>query len=148
MRIAPDGKVGIGTTEPKEKLHVSGSYLRVDGAGNEQAYIGGDGIGGDVQVGSLNPNVTGVSLYNPGVKARMNLAANDIDMTGRLFHGGLEALHIVGIQQLFTDDDSSEPWRYGDLCGHQTGSYVDAGARAWNPFLHAWGNSVIRIYLG
>ena len=63
--LAGAGAVGIGTTTPTEKLHVAGNFIKVDGAANEQAYIGGDGFGGDVQVGSLNPNVAGVAMFNP-----------------------------------------------------------------------------------
>jgi len=33
MRITQDGKVGIGTTSPSGKLHVSGGVLRVEGSG-------------------------------------------------------------------------------------------------------------------
>src|SRR6185295_11748244 len=60
-----DGNVGVGTQFPVEKLHVAGQFLRVDGAGSEQAYIGGDGSSpGDVQIGSFNGNVTEVHLWN------------------------------------------------------------------------------------
>jgi hypothetical protein len=73
------GNVGIGTQSPQQKLHVAGSYIRVDGAGNEQAYIGGDGVANDVQVGSMINGVQNVALYNPASNSRMNLYCQNID---------------------------------------------------------------------
>jgi hypothetical protein len=46
--IKQGGDVGIGTFEPKQKLHVNGSFLLVQGAGNEQAYLGGDASSTDL----------------------------------------------------------------------------------------------------
>jgi len=74
--------VGIGTTTPAEKLHVAGRYLRVDGLGNEQAYIGGDGAGGDVQIGSTNAAVTSVALWNTASSTRMNLYVGAVYVMG------------------------------------------------------------------
>lgn len=88
--------VGIGTAAPTEKLHVAGSYIRVNGAGNEQAYIGGDGFGGDVQVGSQNAAITSVALWNTATSARMDLY--------------LGALHVMG------GSDLAEPF---DIAGHK-----------------------------
>jgi hypothetical protein len=48
-------------------------YLQVSGAGNEGAYIGGDGVGGEVHLGSLNPATTVVALYNQSAGQYMHL---------------------------------------------------------------------------
>jgi hypothetical protein len=78
------GSVGIGTVEPSEKLHVAGRFIRVDGTGNEQAYIGGDGIGNNVQVGSLNSGVNDVVLWNHAAGSRMNLWSSNVDVVGTI----------------------------------------------------------------
>src|SRR5262249_11879835 len=78
MVINDAGNVGVGTTAPAQKLHVIGNYIRVDGAGNEQVYIGGDGWGNDVQLGSFNPSVTNVGLWNAATNTRMDLYARNI----------------------------------------------------------------------
>jgi hypothetical protein len=69
------GNVGIGRTDPQQKLHVAGEFMRVDGVGNEQAYIGGDGVENDVQFGSLNPGITDVVFYNPASGTGMDVFA-------------------------------------------------------------------------
>jgi hypothetical protein len=56
--------VGIGTTNPSQKLHVAGDYIRVDGADGEDAYIGGDGAGNDVQIGSFDPTSYGCKCWS------------------------------------------------------------------------------------
>ncbi|MCI0692015.1 tail fiber domain-containing protein [candidate division KSB1 bacterium] len=77
MRIKGNSNVGIGTTSPQQKLHVAGSFIRVDGSGNEQAYIGGDGAGSDVQIGSLNASISNVAMYNATTNAYMTLFAKE-----------------------------------------------------------------------
>ena len=57
-------------------FRVAGPFLQVGGAASEEAYIGGDGAGGDVQMGSFNPAVANVALYNAGNNTYMNLVAN------------------------------------------------------------------------
>lgn len=75
-------RVGIGTSNPAEKLHVNGNFIRVEGAGGEQAYMGGDGFGGDVQIGSFNPGVTAVALWNAPNADYMHLYVKAITITG------------------------------------------------------------------
>jgi hypothetical protein len=84
LRLDNNGNVGIGTPtpEPAAKLHVAGSFLRVDGAANEQAYIGGDGIGNDVNLGSSNPSVTDVVLWNRATSKYMNLVTGALTIKG------------------------------------------------------------------
>lgn len=45
-------------------LRVIGPAMEVNGAGGERCYLGGDGAGNDVQVGSLNPTVVNVAMWN------------------------------------------------------------------------------------
>src|SRR5262249_62398997 len=54
----------------------------VDGSGGEQAYMGGDGFGGDVQVGSLNPNVSNVAFYNAANNTYMHIYCKACTITG------------------------------------------------------------------
>jgi hypothetical protein len=67
------GNVGIGTASPGVKLDVNGAYLRVTGAGNEQAYIGGDGTGGDIEIGSRNAGVMTAGFWNSAAFSHMNV---------------------------------------------------------------------------
>jgi hypothetical protein len=88
MVINDAGNVGIGTTAPAQKLHVNGAYIRVDGAGGEQCYIGGDGFGGDIQLGSFNSSINRVALWNATTNTRMDLFARNITFTGILSGAG------------------------------------------------------------
>jgi hypothetical protein len=57
------GSVGVGTLNPSEKLHVAGAFLRVDGAANEQAVLGGEGVQG-VTVGTRNAGTSFADMRN------------------------------------------------------------------------------------
>ena len=85
------GNVGVRTANPQQALHVAGAYLRVDGAGSEQAFLGGDGFGGDVELGSFNAAVGGVALWNGGLSDYMHLYAK-----GANFNGPVGILATVG----------------------------------------------------
>jgi hypothetical protein len=66
-------------------MTLDNNFLTVRGGGNEQGYIGGDGFGGEVHVGSLNPAITRVALYN--------IPANDymhLDMKSCTIYGGAD----------------------------------------------------------
>jgi len=56
--------------------------LTVSGAGGEQAYLGGDGFGGDVQIGSLNPAIMSVACYNAANNSYMHLSCSSLTIEG------------------------------------------------------------------
>lgn len=82
LDIAANGNVGVGTTAPAEKMHVWGDFLRVEGGGSERAYIGGDGAGGDVQVGSMNAGITNVAMYNTATNTYMSVYLKNVHVMG------------------------------------------------------------------
>ncbi len=82
MSIGNNGFVGIGTDTPQQQLDVNGEFLVVDGYGGEQAYLGGDGYGGDVQLGSLNPGIRNVALYNATSGQYMDLYVHTCTIIG------------------------------------------------------------------
>ncbi len=82
QQVAPDQRIAaVGYAMVAGSIAngtVSGGSLRVEGLGNEAAYLGGDGIGGDVEVGSFNPAIADVVLYNSANGRPMNLLADGI----------------------------------------------------------------------
>jgi len=64
------------------EARVTGQYLRVNGAGNEQAYIGGDGAGSDVQIGSTRTGIRNIALWNTADARRMDLYVRQIYIMG------------------------------------------------------------------
>ena len=57
-------------------------FLMVNGAGGELAYLGGDGAGSDVQLGSLNPSVQNVAMYNAASGTYMHLYVKALSIVG------------------------------------------------------------------
>jgi len=55
------------------ELLVSVNDIEAKGAGNEQPYFGGDGIGSDVEFGSLNSSVVNAVMWNRPNGDRLNL---------------------------------------------------------------------------
>jgi hypothetical protein len=88
MSITSNGDVGIGTSSPTRKLEVNGNYILIDGSaaddgnGPIDAYIGGNGSGSDVQVGSMNSLITGVGFWNTAAGAWMHIACSSITING------------------------------------------------------------------
>ncbi len=82
-RFATDGsRTPLLRVEQNGDARWSGSYLTVIGAGNEQAYLGGDGSGGDVQIGSMNPGISAVALWNVAGGRYMDLYVRSLRITG------------------------------------------------------------------
>jgi hypothetical protein len=88
MSIANNGFVGINTYTPSQRLEVNGNYVLIDGGpavngnGAIQAYIGGNGSGSDVQVGSMNSLITSVGFWNTAAGAWMHIACSSITING------------------------------------------------------------------
>jgi hypothetical protein len=88
MTILQDGYVGVGTASPSQALEVNGNFVLVDGAsagngnGPIDAYIGGNGSGSDVQVGSLNSLISNVAFYNWGNSSYMHIYCSSITIEG------------------------------------------------------------------
>jgi hypothetical protein len=88
MSIAANGFVGINTTSPSQRLEVAGNYVLIDGHnadngnGPIDAYIGGNGSGSDVQIGSMNSLITAVGFWNTAAGAWMHIACSSITING------------------------------------------------------------------
>jgi hypothetical protein len=88
MSIANGGFVGINTTSPSQRLEVNGNYVLIDGGsaadgnGPIDAYIGGNGSGSDVQIGSMNSLITSIGFWNTAAGAWMHIACSSITING------------------------------------------------------------------
>jgi hypothetical protein len=60
-------------------VHGGSAY---NGNGPIDAYIGGDGSGSDVQIGSLNGNIANIGFWNRGNNTYMNIYCASITITG------------------------------------------------------------------
>jgi hypothetical protein len=70
-------------------MRLNDHFLTVTGAGNEQAYIGGDGLGNDVQLGSRNPAISDVYLWNTA-NGLMDLHARNTTVCTLTITGGCD----------------------------------------------------------
>jgi hypothetical protein len=77
MYISQHGNVTVDNL-----LTVGGEYLEVDGLTPVDCYLGDDGSGNDVQIGSLKSGVTAVSCYNEADSAYMHLYCSSITIEG------------------------------------------------------------------
>ena len=127
LTVTAAGKVGIGTTDPQQQLHVAGGYILVDGLGNEQAYIGGDGAGADVQVGSFNSAVTNFAIWNAATSTRMNLFAKDIFAFGNVGIGTTQPTSSLTVDG--TVESKSGGFKFPD--GTTQTTAATAGTDAW-----------------
>jgi hypothetical protein len=88
LKVAQGGNVGINTDNPQQPLEVNGNYLLVDGGGAGDgdgpidAYIGGNGGGSDVQIGSMNSSITAVGFWNTAANAYMHIYCSSITIEG------------------------------------------------------------------
>jgi len=111
---------------------VDATFITVSGRGNEQAYIGGDGRAccghnvPDVQLGSLNPEVRWISLYNAPGWFGMSLSAQD-----GLFWGYLD---VRGVKRFIQDhpNDPTQQIAYVSLEGPEAGTYIRGTAELVN----------------
>jgi hypothetical protein len=71
-----------GDVDVAKMLTVSGEYLEVAGLTPVDCYLGDDGSGNDVQIGSLKSGVTAVSCYNEADQAYMHLYVSSITIKG------------------------------------------------------------------
>lgn len=135
--VRASGGVGINNSNPQEPLHVSGDYIRVDGFGDERAYIGGDGFGGDVQVGSLNAGIGTVVLYNAASGQGMNLSARDVNYSG--------SQNQLNVADNFFATVRAADFNFGHSSrrGEPGRALVDLGSELHLNFNSDWANTII-----
>jgi trimeric autotransporter adhesin len=144
MSIDPNGKVGINTTSPSQRLEVNGNYVLIDGAGAGDgagpidAYIGGDGSGSDVQIGSMNSGITAVGFWNYAANAWMHISCSSITIHGgadlaepfQMPHDGKE---IPQGAVVVIDDKNPGQLRMSDQSYDSRVAGVVSGANGINP---------------
>ncbi len=80
--------VGINATSPSQALEVNGYYALIDGGGAYngdgaiEAYIGGNGGGSDVQIGSMNSKILNIGFWNTAANAYMHIFCSSITING------------------------------------------------------------------
>jgi len=70
-----------------DRMGLNASGLTVNSAGGPQAYLGGDGVGGDVQLGSATAGNEAVALWNSATGQYMDLFSRSGNFTGNLGFG-------------------------------------------------------------
>ena len=79
VRIGPEGTGQnlrvCGSLFVAANATVNGRFLTVTGAGNELAYIGGDGVSADMNIGSFNATIPSIGFWNFGSNSAMELIA-------------------------------------------------------------------------
>ena len=92
MRVAPDGKVAIGTTAPTEELHLhtaSGtSYMRISDATSGLSDGLRMGMNGSGSAYIINDYASGLNLGSNGTTHMSITSAGDVDMDEDLFVAG------------------------------------------------------------
>jgi hypothetical protein len=87
LKLTTSGQLGVNTS-PSQALEVNGNFALIDGAnaangnGPIDAYIGGNGSGSDVQIGSLNKLISNVAFYNWGNSTYMHIYCSSISIEG------------------------------------------------------------------
>lgn len=76
------GNCSVNNNLSTGSLTVRGNYLVVNGGTPVYAYIGDDGAGGDVQIGSQRSGITAVACYNTADNAYMHLYCSSITIEG------------------------------------------------------------------
>ncbi len=79
--------VGAGTSGSDRKIKLwaeggatmVGQYFTVNGGSGEQAYLGADGAGGDIEIGSRNAAIMNAYFWNPAAGSRMHLHVQTIN---------------------------------------------------------------------
>ncbi len=131
MTITESGKVGIGTTNPFTKLHVTGWVTAITGYG-DTIILGGDAAGSDAEIRiSAPPSRNQIALWNRRLEKFATLKADSIYAKGNLFvlasggtannlirgklginvTGGLGSVtNILTVQQASTTDPIADSW--------------------------------------
>jgi hypothetical protein len=82
------GNVWVSNNLSADSLTVRGNFAVIDGAnaangnGPIDAYIGGNGSGSDVQIGSMNSSIANVAFYNWGNSTYMHVYCSSITIEG------------------------------------------------------------------
>jgi hypothetical protein len=158
LLINPNGgNVGIGTMDPKQRLHVKG-FLALEGSDHTYIEYYPDGIanGRKAWLGFGNANDNNLTISNEILGAHIVLQSNAgkvsvggvLNVTGEFQHKTQPVLVIVGIKQIFTSLDSSQSWGESMMWGKETAnSVILFYCQAYVPQKSDWGYSRVVAYL-